>query len=59
MKEGRPFVGIEIDQKYFDIACSRIEEAYRQPDFFVDTRRDTEDRQSNFLQAVTAEDAGP
>jgi site-specific DNA-methyltransferase (adenine-specific) len=24
---GRPFIGIEIDPKYFDIACSRIERA--------------------------------
>lgn len=34
-KLGRRFIGIEIDPRYFDIACSRIEEAYRQPDFFV------------------------
>ena len=34
-KMGRKFIGIEIEPKYFDIACKRIEEAYRQPDFFV------------------------
>jgi site-specific DNA-methyltransferase (adenine-specific) len=28
---GRRFVGIEIDRKYFDIACRRIEEAQRKP----------------------------
>ena len=33
--DGRPFVGCEIDPKYFDIACKRIEEATRQPDMFV------------------------
>ena len=33
---GRKFVGIEIDQKYFDTACRRIEAAYRQPDMFVE-----------------------
>lgn len=27
---GRKFVGIEIDPKYFDIACRRIEAAQRQ-----------------------------
>jgi DNA modification methylase len=32
---GRRFVGIEIERKYFDIACRRIEQAYAQPDFFV------------------------
>lgn len=35
-KLGRKFIGIEIKPKYFDIACKRIEEAYRQPDFFVE-----------------------
>lgn len=32
---GHPFVGIEIDARYFDTACRRIEEAQRQPDMFV------------------------
>lgn len=31
---GRRFIGIEIDETYFDIACRRIEEAYRQPRLF-------------------------
>ena len=34
-KMGRRFIGIELDAKYFDIACKRIEEGYSQPDFFV------------------------
>jgi site-specific DNA-methyltransferase (adenine-specific) len=34
-KLGRKFIGIEIDPGYFDIACRRIEDAYKQPDFFV------------------------
>ena len=25
-----------LDPEYFDIACKRVEEAYRQPDLFVD-----------------------
>ena len=33
---GRKFIGIEIEPKYFDIACKRIEEAYRQPRLFPD-----------------------
>lgn len=33
---GRGFVGIEIDHGYFDIACRRIEEAYRQPRLFAE-----------------------
>src|SRR5690606_30340395 len=35
-RTGRKFIGIEIDEGYFDIACRRIEEAYKQPDMFVD-----------------------
>ena len=31
---GRKFIGIEIEKKFFDIACLRIEEASKQPDFF-------------------------
>ena len=34
-KLGRSFIGIERDEEYFDIACRRIEEAYKQPDMFV------------------------
>lgn len=32
---GRRFIGIEIEPRYFDIACKRIEQAYRQADLFV------------------------
>lgn len=35
VKSGRKFIGIELDPDYFDIACKRIDEAYRQPDMFV------------------------
>jgi DNA modification methylase len=35
VKLGRKFIGIEIEPKYFDIACKRIEQAYAQPDMFV------------------------
>lgn len=34
-RDGRQFIGIEREPKYFDIACRRIEEAYRQPDMLV------------------------
>lgn len=33
-KLGRKFIGIEIEPKYFDIACKRIEEAWKQPRLF-------------------------
>jgi len=34
MKRGLTFIGIEREPTYFDIACRRIEEAYRQPRLF-------------------------
>lgn len=36
VKLGRRFIGIEIEPKYFDIACRRIEEAAKQPDLFIE-----------------------
>jgi DNA modification methylase len=33
---GRRFIGIELDQGYFDNACKRIAEALRQPDLFIE-----------------------
>jgi len=31
----RRFIGIELEERWFDLACRRIEEAYKQPDLFV------------------------
>ena len=36
VKLARKFTGIELESDYFDIACQRIEEAYRQPDMFIE-----------------------
>lgn len=33
---GRDFIGIEREEKYFQIACKRIDDAQRQGDFFVE-----------------------
>lgn len=35
VKLGRKFVGIELHEPYFDIACKRIEDAQRQGDMFI------------------------
>lgn len=35
---GRKFIGIERHEPYFDIACRRIEEAYRQPRLFAEPK---------------------
>lgn len=37
---GRKFIGIEIEPRYFDIACKRIEEAYKQPRLFAEPRQE-------------------
>lgn len=34
---GRKFIGVELNETYFDIACRRIEEAYKQPRLFAET----------------------
>jgi DNA modification methylase len=36
MDLGRKFIGIEIDEKYFDIACHRIDLAARQGRFALE-----------------------
>lgn len=36
-KMGRSFIGIELDSDYFDLSCRRIEEAYKQPDMFIES----------------------
>lgn len=36
-KLGRKFIGIELDEDYFNIACERIRKAYEQPDLFIAT----------------------
>jgi site-specific DNA-methyltransferase (adenine-specific)/modification methylase len=33
---GRRFIGVEIEPRYFDIACRRIEQAQRQADLFIE-----------------------
>ncbi len=34
---GRRFIGIEIEPKYFDVACQRIDHTQRQRDLFIDS----------------------
>jgi len=38
LKLGRKFIGIEIEPRYFDIACKRISEAWAQPRLFDEPR---------------------
>lgn len=34
-KLGRKFIGVERELRWFDLACRRIEAAYKQPDIFI------------------------
>jgi len=38
-KMSRKGIGIELDENYFNIACKRVEDAYRQPDLFYGTNK--------------------
>ncbi len=51
-KLGRRFIGIEIDPGYFEIACRRIDEAYRQRDLFRDAPRPAAPVQTSLLGDV-------
>ena len=50
VKLGRKFIGIEIDEGYFDIACKRIEAAYAQPDLFVEASKTAPAEQLTLLE---------
>jgi DNA modification methylase len=42
VRSGKKFTGIEVDEKYFDICCQRIQEAYDQPDALVELAKEPE-----------------
>lgn len=46
VKTGRKFIGIELSEEYFDIACSRIEKAHAQPDMFIEAAREKPTQES-------------
>lgn len=49
VKLGRKFIGIEIDEGYFNIACRRIREAYAQPDMFIEQAKEPKPEQLQLL----------
>lgn len=52
VKLGRRFIGIEIDEKYFSIACRRIEQAYAQPDLFLASAPAAPAQQLSLIEAA-------
>lgn len=51
VKLGRKFIGIEIDEGYFNIACRRIREAYAQPDLFIEQSKEPKPEQLSLIGA--------
>jgi DNA modification methylase len=49
---GRRFIGIELEPRYFDIACRRIEDAHRQQDMFVTDTLPTIANQESLFKAA-------
>jgi site-specific DNA-methyltransferase (adenine-specific)/modification methylase len=43
IKSNNKFIGIEREQKYFDIACKRIEQASKQVDMFIQPMTQTQE----------------
>ena len=52
VKLGRKFIGIEIEPKYFEISCKRIEQAYAQPDMFVEQSKPEPPKQLDLMEAA-------
>jgi site-specific DNA-methyltransferase (adenine-specific) len=46
---GRKFIGIEIEPKYFDIACKRIDHALKQEDMFIQRPKAGKSEQKTLL----------
>lgn len=54
IRTDRQFIGIEQDEKYFDIACERIAKAAAQPDMFLAPRMAKQIQADIFAQTVAA-----
>src|SRR5690606_6146739 len=54
VKAGRSFIGIEIDEGYFEIACERIRKAYEQPDMFVEATKAEQPKQESLFGGEAA-----
>lgn len=48
VKNGRKFIGIEINEEFFDLSCRRIEEAYNQTDLFSIEQQKPKNMDFNF-----------
>jgi DNA modification methylase len=53
-KRGLHFIGIEREPSYFDIACRRVEEAYRSPDLFIEHAKKEKAKPADFFGSDAA-----
>lgn len=53
MREGRRFIGIELDPKYFDVACQRITDAQKQGDMFAIPARVKAEKPAQLFEATS------
>lgn len=52
VKLGKAFIGIEVHEPYFDIACRRIADAVSRPDLFIEPAKPQEPPQPSLLDEV-------
>lgn len=58
IKLGRRFIGIEIEERYFSIACRRIEEATKQGDLFIEQSAPVTRQPDLFIEQAKPEQLG-
>jgi site-specific DNA-methyltransferase (adenine-specific) len=49
VKLGRRFIGIEIEERYFNIACKRIQAALDAPDLFIEAPKPAKQETLNLM----------
>lgn len=54
VKLGRKFIGIEIEERYFDIACRRISEVLKSPDMFIEKPKPLKAASASLFDPVQA-----
>ncbi len=59
LRSGRRFIGIEREERYFDLACRRAAEAWKQPRLFDEQRATVHQHELELAPNGTAQDITP